>query len=275
MYSAADVGQLVEHPLKRYLVCSSCVVWAQRNTRIGVIHNAPKLDAADFPILAQCLGVATHEALAAKYDIFLDMSCVAGVDHTAFEFITRWLESSFPLFEHRVRRVAGIAPDGVVGAALTGILYKWAASRFEARICSTRDELYEVLEIDASDAAELDMIYTMHGPGPLRQFRDVLAANITDKPAQLATRVGVTDRSLRRLLSQHGTTLRREVTLARLRVAMARLASTRTSVTLIAKALGYRSTEAFDAEFEAATGVSTSAYRANAAARSSRRSEGA
>lgn len=267
MYPVADVGQLIAAPLERFLVCSSCVVWVQREDRIGVIHSAPKLDPADFPILARCISVATHPSLAAKYDVVLDMSCVVGMDFAGFEFITRWLQSSYSLFEPRVRRVVGMAPDGVAGAALRGLLYAWG-SRFDARIFGTRDELYEALEIDAADAGDLQAIYNTYGPGPLRQFRDVAASHVNASSAQLATRVGVTERSLRRLLAHHGTTLRAELALARVRVATSSLAATQTPLRLIAKSLGYVSMDAFHAEFEAATGRSPSEYRAGACARS-------
>ncbi len=266
MYPVANIGQLIAAPLQRFLVCSSCTVWVQREDRIGVIHSAPKLDPADFPILARCVAVATHPSLAAKYDVVLDMSCVVGVDFAAFEFITRWLQSSYPQFEPRIRRVVGLAPDGVAGAALRGLLYVWGA-RFDARIFGTRRALYEALEIDAADASELEVMYETYGPGPLRQFRDVAAAHVNESPTQLATRVGVTERSLRRLLGHHGTTLRAELVLARVRVATSRLATTQTPLPSIAKSLGYPSMDAFHAELEAATGRSPSEYRADAFAR--------
>jgi AraC-like DNA-binding protein len=245
-------------------VLSSCVVWVQCETRLGVIHTAPRLAPADIPALARCSAIATHDALAPQYDVSLDMATVQGVDVAAFDFITHWLERYFSYFEKRIRRIAGIAPDGVAGAALGGLFYKWAVPRFDSRLCGAREELYGALQIGARDAAELEGLYEAYGPGPLRPFRDVLAAHVTDTTSQLATRVGVTERSLRRLLARHGTTLRAEIATARQRLAKLRLAATQTPIAAIAKALGYASTEAFEAELGPALGMTPSAYRAAA-----------
>jgi AraC-like DNA-binding protein len=264
MFPTDDVAQMIAAPVGRYLVLSSCVLWVQCETRLGVIHTAPRLAPADIPALARCIGIATHDTLAPRYEVSLDMSAVQGVDVAAFEFITQWLERYFAFFEQRIQRIAGIAPDGVAGAALGGLFYKWAVPRFDSRLCSTRAELYAALEMTATDAAELEALYATHGPGPLRHVRDVLAAHVDENASQLATRLGMTERSLRRLLAGHQTSLRAEIQAARMRTATMRLAATQMPETAIAKALGYRSKDAFRAAFETSFGVTPSAYRSAA-----------
>lgn len=259
---AIDIADLLASPIDRYLVGASYVLWVQRDARTGIFHTAPVLDPADFPSLARGITLTTHPALAARYDVLHDASVVRGADPVAFAFLEKWLDQWIATFAHRVRRVAVIRPDGVAGAALGGMFHQWAAPRFDAHLCTARDEAYDALAITGDERRELDALYTAFGPGPLRRVRDALAADLHASIDQIASRLGLGARSLQRLLATRGATFRDEQTGARTHAAMVRLARTDQPIEAVARATGFATEAALARAFAATLGEAPSAYRA-------------
>jgi len=99
-------------------------------------------------------------------------------------------------------------------------------------------------------------------PGLLRELRLYLEANL-EKPsvADAARALRTSDRSLQRKLSNAGTTLQDEISLARVRVAKRLLENPKAQTTEVAIAVGCSSLQHFSTLFKRVTGLSPSAWR--------------
>lgn len=266
MVAARDMGELLAAPIGRYLTGASFVIGV-RHTRIAMIHTAPTLDRADVPTLVGGVSLPTHQALAARYDMLHDAAAIRGADETAYELFAAWLGEWIDQFAHRVRKVGVVRPEGVAGAGFAGMYRDWVAPRFDARLCLTRTEAYDFLEVPHAERAELDELSRPIAP-VVRKLREALAQNLLDSSIEsMAQRIGISRRSLQRALSSHGTTFRRELDDARIREARARLTSSDAAIEVISSAVGFSTIAAFARMFVREVGESPAAFRARARGR--------
>jgi AraC-like DNA-binding protein len=95
----------------------------------------------------------------------------------------------------------------------------------------------------------------------LEQLVELMVSSEITDIASTAEAVGISARTLQRQLAQSGTSYRKLVGTAKLRLAQQRLLDTTTRITDIATELGYTNSSNFARAFHRQTGVSPSAYR--------------
>ncbi len=253
--------QLVDDPVGHYLAGGSFVIWVQSAARLGMFHTAVTLDRADQPSLVEAFQLPTSARLAPRYDLLHDVASVDHFDESAFVFFDAFLVQWVDAIAQRARRLAVVRPHGIAGAAFIGLFQKWVVPRFDARLCTTRGEAYDFLDVPADDRRTLDALSDDVAP-ILRRLRDHLMANVvTTTLERAAGELGVGARSLQRALGEAGTSFRDELALVRIHLAENRLLDSDDKLDVIAKQLGFGSSPAFIRMFERATGISPGEFR--------------
>ena len=260
MTPAADAQTFLASPVGTYLVGASVVVWAESPSRIGMFHTGA-FDRADQPMLQQIFPIVTHPALVDRYDLLHDIGEVSFFDEPAFQFFVAFLHEWVQRLAPRVRKLAVVRPSGVAGAAFTGLFHEWVVPRFDAKLCATRAEAYDFLDVPDATRAELDAAGAREPA--LRRLREVLEANLTAASLeQVASALATSPRSLQRLLAANRTTFRQELISARMRVAQRLLLASDDKVEVIADAIGFTSAPAFSTLFRRIVGETPTEFRA-------------
>jgi AraC-like DNA-binding protein len=261
MVPATDASSFLASPIGTYIVGTSVVAWVHAPARIGMFHVG-NFDRADMPALEQIFPLVAHPALAERYDLLHDLGAVAVFDEPAFRFFRGFLEQWVHELVPRVRRLAVVRPGGVAGAAFTGLFHEWVVPRFDAKLCGTRVEAYEFLDVSNDDRATLDDVAEASVRDPtLRRLREVLAANLTASLIEVAAAMSTSTRTLQRILTANRTTFRRELVDARMRVAQKLLLERDDKVEAIAAELGFASAAAFSTIFRRIVGDTPTAFR--------------
>lgn len=203
------------------------------------------------------------QRLIAPFDILHDLSDVDAVNPSVFGFAEAFIKQYIGVLAQRTRRVAVVRPDGLAGAALTGMFHDWVAGRLDAKLVATRREAYAFLGVSADDRAELDELHASFiQPEAMRRLQTALADDLQRATLErIAMAVGVSTRSLQRRIAECGTTFSGELAKARVRAAEALLARPDVKIEVIAREVGFRSAPAFTAAFRRITGTSPSTYR--------------
>lgn len=262
MRPTTHVETFLAAPVGAYVTGASFLVWVESRERIGMFHIG-SFDRADQPALERIFRLVKHPALSERYDLLHDISEVSAFDEAAFQFFVGFLQQWVHELVPRVRRLAVVRPQGVAGAAFSGLFHEWVVPRFDAKLCATRDEAYAFLAVPATARETLDVIAATAGGEPaLRRLRAVLEENLAHASiASAATAMSTSTRSLQRMLAGSGTTFRRELLAARMRVAQTWLLARDDKVETIARELGFASAAAFSTTFRKVVGETPSAFR--------------
>jgi len=240
---------------------ASVIVWAQTPQRVGLIHTGP-FEPTDRAALEGMFEVSDAPHTAARPEVLHDVSAIGELDPEAFAFLEQFVASNADRLPRRVKRLAVVRPAGIAGAAVTGVFHQWIAPRVEARLCTTRIEAYEYLDIPEAERAEIDAVTPVHGSPVLRAFREALLRDVRAATlARAAASVSISSRSLQRLLAANGTTFRRELARARIRIAEGILLDRADKLEAVARELGFSSASNFSTMFARATGEPPSVYR--------------
>jgi AraC-like DNA-binding protein len=260
MTPAVDVQTFMTTPVGTYVVGASVVVWVQAPDRIGMFHVGA-FDRSDEAALQQIFPLVTHAALAERYDLLHDIGDVSVFDEPAFQFFVAFLQQWVHALAPRVRRLAVVRPSGVAGAAFTGLFHEWVVPRFDAKLCASRDEAYDFLDVPSAARAELDAAGAREPA--LRRLRDILEANLTGASLEHAAgALATSPRTLQRLLAANRTSFRQELMSARMRVAQRLLLASDDKVEVIADAIGFASAPAFSTLFRRIVGETPTEFRA-------------
>jgi AraC-like DNA-binding protein len=262
------VPELFREPIGSLVAGRSVIVWVQTPSRFGAVHRSP-LDVADASTLAMLAPLPLHPSLVPPFDMLHDLSAVDVVDQRAFEWAESYLEQWIGELAARARRLAVVRPTGLAGATFTGIFHEWVSPRFDAKLCQQRSEAHDWLDIDASARREIDEIHDSFTYPPLiRRLREALARDLQEATVErIAGQISISDRSLQRQLSAHGTTFSDELARARIRAAEAMLFDGSEKIETIALMVGFRSAAAFTTMFRRVNGEAPGAFRNRALAR--------
>ena len=263
MSQAATVADFVAAPVGRYVSTGSAVVWMQNPSRLGMFLTGP-LNAADVASLGSLGAIYSHSDVKAPFDVLHDLSALTVFDDTTLAQFERWYTANSEA--GRVRRIAVVRAGGLASPSVAKLFAQVIASGFDAKLCATRTEAYEFLEISDEDGNALD---PLAGESPrMRQFRDRLLGEVANASlARSAAGVGLSTRSLQRLLAGHRTTFRRELAKARIRRAQTILLECEDKLEAIARELGFSSASNFSTMFARAVGQSPGAFRTRYRAR--------
>lgn len=200
----------------------------------------------------------------------IDASRLEASEPAAFARVERFLSKYPEALERSILRLALVRPTGLAGAIVAGahatLDFPLPVSVFEDMTSALRWlEPVAELSISAEEIARrLDQMQELASatPGLLRALRLHLEANLEKPSLSLAAgALGMSERSLQRKLSNAGTTLQEEISLARVRVARRLLENPKVQTTEVAIAVGCSSLQHFSTLFKRVTGLSPSAWR--------------
>jgi AraC-like DNA-binding protein len=254
----------MEAPVGKYLAGRFWLHWIYSPTLIGSVYFG-RTEEADFPLLEPLFALPGHSSLQAPYDVLVDGSALESLPPSAFEFLSRYLAVAGG-FASRMRRVAIVRPPGHAGIVLAGVFYELVTGVFEAALFADREEAARWLDHPQSPDAnrELDEIVgALRGTSPqLRRLQAWLMAKMGRPSIQeAATELGISSRSLQRLLAAANTSFRRELEHARLRAAEALLIDSQSKLEAVAREVGYSTLSHFTVAFRRATGETPSDFR--------------
>jgi AraC-like DNA-binding protein len=263
---AASIADFLDHPVGRYMAGTTYVVWSYSPTLIGNVYFGSP-DAQSLDDHRRMFDFPGHRDLRPPYDVLVDGRLLASVEAEAYAFFCQYTLRKMPEFLPRVRRLALVPPEGLLGALLTGIFHQVVAPSFEARLFREHTEALRWLDrhdtaavahaLDECTAATVDSQL----PSRLRALL-VCEPNAGDKRlAFVARRLGVSERTLQRALTRTGTTFRAETLRARMDRAATLLATADAKIDAVARRVGFASTSHFCAEFRRYYGRTAAEYR--------------
>ncbi|MEO8551793.1 MAG: helix-turn-helix domain-containing protein [Kofleriaceae bacterium] len=262
MNSTSDPRQLVADPVSHYYAARSIVAWAQSPTLIGAFHLGT-WDPMDRDPVTSLFGLPVSPRLASRFDLVHDLSAIGLLEERVLEFFEQFLAQFAAAIATRVRRLAVVIPGGYVGAAFGGLVARWVVPVFDAfQVCERRDLAFAFLELAPPAVSEIEALYQAHELPPIVvRLRALLAEAPRDSTLESsAADLGVSPRSLQRYLTGWGSSFRRELALARTRVASELLLGD-VKVEAVAREVGFATGEAFAVSFQKHTGESPRDFR--------------
>lgn len=204
------------------------------------------------------------DILASRFDVVLDASTMDRVDTDMLEIMVRWLGEHRAALLGRVRMQASVAPPGISGYVLTGILPLVGPSHPFRMFPSLRDALVEVAGARGAElASELHaIVMEAQGLDPTRRrLRDLLRERRGGLDIHAAAAaLSVSSRSLQRLLAAAGTSFKDEQLDARFALACEMLEGTDAKVADVADRV-HISERALTTLFRSKCGCTPAEYR--------------
>jgi AraC-like DNA-binding protein len=191
--------------------------------------------------LLEVFGAFRHPSVAARFDLVLDGRAIEGVDPDALQALIAWLDACKSELAARVRVQYGVIADTLAGVTLAGILPVLGDTHAFRVVRDPRDAFRDLSPTGEAVADEVDAAVAVArgAPRELRELRDLLHARAGGATIQSAARaLGVSVRTLQRLLREKGTTFRDEVRDARFDAARELLVHGDDKVAAIARRVG-------------------------------------
>ena len=216
----ASRDELFRDPQRSWVLFGSGVFWCLDPTLCGfVVWGRPSLD--DTRAFTRILD--GYEHLAPRFDLVQDGRLIEAIDADALTHLLAWLRGNAGMIDERVARRIAILPVGAPGLTLLGIqpLLELGGP---LTIVTDASEGYRAVRPEDGDAVLANVDLAVHAaramPAPLLALRAALAAAQGDlELAEAARRIGVSIRTLQRVLTQAGVTFRSEQADARFRLA--------------------------------------------------------
>ncbi len=195
---------------------------------------------ADVERLLEVFGGFRHPKLAARFDVILDGRAIEGVDPDALQLLIAWLDERKTELAARVRVQYGVIADTLVGVTLAGILPVLGETHDYRVVRDPREAFRDLSPAWEALADEVDaaVAQARGAPRELRELRDLLRARAAATIETAARALGVSVRTLQRVLQEGGTTFRDEVRDARFGAARELLVHGDDKVAAIARRVG-------------------------------------
>lgn len=205
-----------------------------------------------------------EHAMAPKFSVLLDTHAISEIDPSAARVMLAWVLEHRQRFMQRIRLQANVIQAGPVGFAFIGILSAFGQSH-PFRAFSDTAEAFRVLdEVEGpSVCTEVQQIVSqIRGTSvELESLRALLAHRPGLSLGEAATLLGLSRRSLQRVLSKQSVSYREEVTQARFYFAQERLRKTDGKIAAVATSVGLTE-RALAQLFQRKTGISPGDWRA-------------
>ena len=258
MRPAASLDRFVRAPVGRWILGGTTVVWCHSPTLCGaIVWGRPDGVASQAALTAY----DAYKSLGPAFDAVLDGSELDGLPTDSLAILGTWIERELPALAGRVRTLVGVLPRGADGLTLAGFSLVRRFS-FPIELAATRREAFALAGQPAL-ADEIEAILAGIRPSPqLHGLRALLKEREGRVPLDEAARqIGVSTRSLQRLLADAKSSFRTEVADARFEVIARMLQSTDEKIATIAARVGMTK-GSLSALVRARTGKLPSAYRA-------------
>ena len=209
---------------------------------------------------------SVHAFAAKPHVAMVDARRVEKVDAAAFAVTAGSVQEHRGAIGKVIDRLAVLHPPGLLGT-IAGGFFQIVRPPYPVEVFSEPTAALRWLGMEGAGPlmAELDALQArVSGTTPvLRDLRALIHRNLRGVALpEAASSLGISERSLQRRLSEHGTSFQREVGLARVRAAQALLVETDASLTHIAFEVGCASLHHFSLLFRKVTGETPSQWRA-------------
>jgi AraC-like DNA-binding protein len=256
MRPAGDLATYASDPIDRYVAGSTWAHYTRGDGLAGLVLWG-KPDAEDIRRMTGALAIELP-GRSPHHATLHDVRRLEHADPAAFEVLREFLAQHNERFSKNVSRLAVARPPGMLGAVVAGFFHL-VAPLGPTGIFDTIDEALAYLgrrdiEIDAIYEAALGI------PPIVRMVRDCLA-NHRGGLSEVASALGVSERTLQDHLKRAGTSFRRESNEALVRAARQMLESSNASLTEIALSVGCASLQHFSTLFRKVEGVTPTEYR--------------
>jgi AraC-like DNA-binding protein len=264
----ATLDELGRDPVGRYVAGEKFAHFCHAPTLWGVVlWGRPGAD--DALELGRSLVLELGQSIASHASI-IDATRLAGGDAAAFEALERYVRRYWEELSQRVSMLALVRPGGVHGAIVAGA-FDVVQAPYPVRVFDRLEDALEWLapahRLPESPSELARAVTEVHsdatGTTPLlAELRALLAANLGGPAlAEAASRLGVSERTLQRRLSEASTNFQEEMASARVGAAQRLLTETDLPITAIALEVGCASVQHFSALFRSRLGESPSAWR--------------
>jgi AraC-like DNA-binding protein len=207
------------------------------------------------------LWVSLAHRIAQPYDFVLDLRALQSVSGVAFGLIREFSVTRKP----GLRRMAVLVSEQTTGGAIQVGLYAMRPPSFEWRALTDYAQTIAWLERE-DHAAVLEAVHQRTAErataaAPLARVRAILARNPNLPAESLALQLGLSVRSLQRLLAAHQTTFSYEHDRARVTQALELLREPAAKLEAIAAAVGCAERRSLNRLFRRVTGESPADFR--------------
>jgi len=202
-------------------------------------------------------------AMRPSFDMILDTRGVDAVDPLPLGILFSWMVARMGHLAQRIRLQACIIPEGPIGLLLTGLMPVTGQTQ-PYRIFTDAAQAFAVVAGDegARLCADVERIAEpLRGvPREVRRTRELLEARLDVSFDEVSRALGMSPRSLQRVLGRHGTSFHDEVVAVRLSRAQGLLRSGDLKLAEIGARVGI-SERALGLLFRAKTGLTPAEWR--------------
>ncbi len=245
----------------RFTITGSSFVWCASPTLCGVFLWGEQTEAETRAIL-RIFDQYPHQ-MASSFDMVLDTRGVESVDPAALAQLFSWLVARRGELVNHLRMQANVIREGPIGFLLTGLLpvARWTLPyRLHYEPADAFRSVAGEAGMAVCDEVEAIAERVRGVSRELRITRELLEARHDATVGEVSRTLGMSPRSLQRVLTHHGTSFHREVVAARFLRAQALLRSGDQKVAVIAARVGI-SERALTLLFRAKTGLSPAQWR--------------
>jgi AraC-like DNA-binding protein len=191
----------------------------------------------------------------------VDFSRMEGVDQAAFALLLSELEARVPLLGTGIRKQVLVHPQKLAGAFVAGFFAIFVPP-YPAEVVGSVELAYDKLGLAQAASAIADArAHFAAEPDWLRSMRRHMQASPGASLDETARLIGLSTRTLQRLLKGIESTYSQELDTVRLRLADERLRSSKVKIASIAAELGFSSGEHFSDWFKRHRGERPSTFR--------------
>jgi AraC-like DNA-binding protein len=239
MQAAGSIAEFVRESIGRWVAGSSYIVWSWSTRLSGAVFwgRPSQADIEQFFYV-----VDGYQREAAGRDVITDVSRIESVDSSAYMALVEGMRKRLPWYAQRVRRHAMVRADGLLGGLAEGF-FPLVGAHHQWRIFCDAERAFRWMEQPDAARAQTEVARISdeaRGLDPnLRRVRLFLEAHVVDAtlPAT-ASALGVSERTLHRLLRAAGTTFREVLGAVRVDSARRLLVETDLKIEAIALRVG-------------------------------------
>jgi AraC-like DNA-binding protein len=250
---------------RHYATDDKLMMWCMRPELCGLVLWG-HMGFSEMRLLERVFDNGEHSGIATPCDFVLDARRLRGLDSELYEGLVHAAGRRLPDIRRRVRRQALLRPDGLLGGAVSGF-YVALGVELEWRVFTDLAPALAWLEEPhpAALAAGLDRLVAEAASRStlIDRVREALVAGHRGAMllGDVSRSLGVSPRSLQRVLRDLGTSFRDEVRRARVDIATKLLLETDHKIATIGDRLGFSSEANFITFFRRTTGESPAVWR--------------
>jgi AraC-like DNA-binding protein len=256
----ATYESFLRSPVGHFTITGSSFVWCASPALCGAVLWGQQTEAETRAILRIFDQYDRH--MQATFDILLDSRGVEAVDPGCLGLLFSWLMTSKDGLVDRIGMQASVIREGPIGFLLTGLLPVVGRTHPYRIFTDVAEAFGAVAEAAPGLCAEVESIAerTRGVPRELGLMRAALEANVEASLEQISRTLGVSPRSLQRILTRYGTSFHQEVTNARFTLAQTLLRSSDQKLAVISARVGI-SERSLTLLFRARTGLTPARWR--------------